>query len=75
MSMDYYKALEVADSDDAQLRIDEVLEALKCLAHAARAYRALYENATKRVELYRDVAAKPDIFRKPWEDDDEQHGD
>lgn len=73
MKMDYYRALDVADSNDPHLHIDEVLQALTTLADAARKYRALYEGALKHIDLLRDVAAKPDIFVKPWEDDDEQH--
>ena len=34
MKMDYYRALDVADSNDPRLHIDEVLQALTTLADA-----------------------------------------
>lgn len=72
--MDYYDALEIINNvdTDERIHIDTLIEAAKVAARAAEKYRALVELTQKRLYLYRDVAAKPEIFKRPWEDDDEK---
>lgn len=74
--MDYYDALNIIErvDEDYNLRIDLLIDAAKVLAKAAERYRSLYEGAMKHMELLRDVAAKPDIYPRTWEDKDEKHG-
>lgn len=70
--MDYYDALKIIEKvdEDYNLRIDLLIDAAKVAAKAAERYRSLYEGAMKHMELLRDVAAKPDIYPRTWEDDD-----
>ena len=73
--MDYYDALKIIErvDDDYELRIESLIDAAKIAAYAAEKYRSLYEWAMKHMELLRDVAAKPDIYPRTWEDNDEKH--
>ena len=70
--MDYYDALKIIErvDEDYELRIESLIEAAKVAAYAAERYRSLYEWAMKHMELLRDVAAKPDIYPRAWEDKD-----
>ena len=70
--MDYYDALNIIErvDEDYELRIESLIEAAKVVAYSAERYRSLYEGAVKHMELLRDVAAKPDIYPRTWEDND-----
>lgn len=63
--MDSNEALTLVESWDKRQFISSnnqlVLEVCKTLKDACDKYRALYEGAEKRIQLYRDVAGKPDI--------------
>lgn len=73
--MDYYDALKIIErvDEDYDLRIDSLIDAAKVAAQSAEKYRSMYEGAMKHMELLRDVAGRPDIYPRAWEDDDEKH--